>query len=677
MAEKTISGYTTTYNCFEMEYPFQECLQSLLGFCDDVVVVDAGSTDGTLEVLRRFEKQDSRLKVFVEPVDFKHPRWAIYQDGYLKAKARARCQGDFCWQTDTDEVVAPEDFWRIRQLPSRMKDLKLIMLPMIEFWGSLDYVRGDFFSWKPRFSVNDKRITHGIPKALKCFDANGHEYPRPFDSDSCNYIYADTQESVKIVVPLPPDQNDISKLTDSQFEQFYFRCLDDYPHVFHTSWLDLRRKVSHYKKLWRDFHASMYNLDLVDSAANNVMFDKPWAAVTDADIQRKADELKRLGPRFFHKKMDTQKKGLTFRFNRKIPDHLRRWVESHPSSAQKNATDVKELSLSLWSAPLVTAVIPAHNQAGQLADTVASLSAQHYKELEIVVVNDGSTDNLGSTVSALVAQYPTRKIRLLEKTRGGRADAKNYGMQAALGDYVLTLNPGERATPDYVLRGIDEMQKSRIAVFGPHLGEDFNPFFLRYRNLISPGSLFERELWDKTGGFRPVPDAAADWDFWINASRREPKVLVVKEQLLLASGWSAGSEKDLLPFVSVLNHDLYPVDEVILNHGKCAFLPPALLAEVAQLARVHTHDWAPRFFLGCIAEHCGKTDEAMSHYAESISLSAEKNWQPIYRLGLLVQRLGKEREAAEFFHCCRLLRPDLGRLLNEFLHRFEVLRMGK
>ena len=135
-----ISGYTTTYNCIEMGYPFIECIESLFGFCDEVIVVDAGSTDKTLEALNLLRKKESRVKVFVEPVDFSHPRWAIHMDGCLKASSRAKCTGEFCWQTDSDEIVPPEDYYKIKTLPLLMQQYSkhsILFLPMVEFWGSL------------------------------------------------------------------------------------------------------------------------------------------------------------------------------------------------------------------------------------------------------------------------------------------------------------------------------------------------------------------------------------------------------------------------------------------------------------------------------------------------------------------------------------------------------------
>lgn len=48
----TISSYTQTYNCISQDFPFEECITSLLGFSDEVIVVDAYSNDGTWERLQ-------------------------------------------------------------------------------------------------------------------------------------------------------------------------------------------------------------------------------------------------------------------------------------------------------------------------------------------------------------------------------------------------------------------------------------------------------------------------------------------------------------------------------------------------------------------------------------------------------------------------------------------------
>lgn len=330
MNKPLISGYTTTYNCAERRYPLELCIQSLLGFCDEVSVADAGSNDGTLELLNKIAQRDSRLKVAVHPVDFSHPRWAIHMDGYMKAKARAGCTGEYCWQTDTDEVVCQHDFDRIRNLPNLLQQLlaqyPIIFLPMVEFWGSFDRIRADFFSWKQRFSINDPRITHGIPNEYRMVDSNGFEYPVPFDSDSCNYIYRDTKESVKSIIPVQVENFNMSP---EVFEQFFNASLDLLPSVLHVSWLNLKRKIEHYREFWPKFHASMYNLSKVDSPDNNVMFSKPWEEVTDSDIDEKVRELEALGPRSFHHKLNPYQKGATVPFRRPIPNELRQWAQDN------------------------------------------------------------------------------------------------------------------------------------------------------------------------------------------------------------------------------------------------------------------------------------------------------------------------------------------------------------
>src|SRR5262249_42499798 len=103
---------------------------------------------------------------------------------------------------------------------------------------------------------------------------------------------------------------------------------DRMPYVLHVSWFDLRRKIEHYREFWPKFHASMYNLAEPDTAERNVMFDKPWSMVTDEDIVIKADQLKLIGPRTFHTKLNPEKKGNTIPYVRPIPQALTLWAKS-------------------------------------------------------------------------------------------------------------------------------------------------------------------------------------------------------------------------------------------------------------------------------------------------------------------------------------------------------------
>ena len=142
-----ISGYTQTRNCIEQRYPWIESINSLLGFCDEVVVVDGGSTDGTWEKLIELSENDPRLKPFQHVRDWNDKRFALF-NGQQKAVARERCTGDFCWQVDIDEVIHESDYEKVKSLAKNFsRGVDIIALPVVEFWGRDGRVRVDVNPW--------------------------------------------------------------------------------------------------------------------------------------------------------------------------------------------------------------------------------------------------------------------------------------------------------------------------------------------------------------------------------------------------------------------------------------------------------------------------------------------------------------------------------------------------
>jgi glycosyltransferase involved in cell wall biosynthesis len=312
-----ISGYTTTYNCISGGYPFRESITSLLGFCDEVVVVDAGSTDGTLDALRQMQVNDERLVLHVQERDWSHPRSAVF-DGQQKALARAICTGDFCWQQDSDEIVHEQDYQKIRDMVSSFPtNIDLIALPVVEFWGSTDKVRIDVNPWKWRLSRNVPYVTHGIPGHLRRFDEEGRLYSS-VGSDGCDYIRSDSFEPVNFANFMTQDSERVRQaaLAGSpealqSFEAWFSKLLEVLPSVRHYSWWDMRRKIKSYRTFWQRHWESLFNVKREDTAENNMFFDKPWSQVTDQEIDELADRLQRdMGGWVFHSRID---------FNRKTP----------------------------------------------------------------------------------------------------------------------------------------------------------------------------------------------------------------------------------------------------------------------------------------------------------------------------------------------------------------------
>lgn len=306
-----ISGYTTTYNCVKQGYPFTECIKSMLTFCDEVCVVDGGSADGTFDHLNALSKDDPRIKVKVVERDWSHPRFAVF-DGMQKAEARKMCSGEFCWQMDSDEVVHEDDVRKIIEMARAMpKDVKILSLPVIEFWGGDNKVRVDIQPWKWRLSRNEPDITHGIPAELRRVDADGNTYAAE-GTDGCDMItisagkrvdnmtfYNDQIENVRRMAMLGNPQ------ALSEYEQWFTQVTNGLPSVFHYSWHNMSRKIRLYRDYWTRHWNSLYNKSIEDTAESNMMFDLPWSQVTDEMIEARASELSsKLGGWIWHRKYD-------------------------------------------------------------------------------------------------------------------------------------------------------------------------------------------------------------------------------------------------------------------------------------------------------------------------------------------------------------------------------------
>jgi glycosyltransferase involved in cell wall biosynthesis len=330
----TLSGYTTTYNCVKQEYPFEACIESLLGFCDEVVVVDAGSTDNTLLKLCSLQQKYalvdipdekksygalvniinaqnpmSRLKVHVVERDWTDPRSALF-DGMQKAEARQRCTSDFVWQQDVDEVVRSEDFVKIKELIKNFpKAVPMLSLPVVEYWGGFDKVRLDITPWKWRLSRNSPRITHGIPVHLRAKDEQGREIALP-GTDGCDPIDANTGEQIVFLGFLTNEADKLRQqalVGDEEarlaYERWFINVVSNVPSVYHASWLNIERKIRLYRDFWTRHWNVLEGKEYEDTADTNMFFDKNWKDVTDADIQQLARRLKtETGGHVFHSK---------------------------------------------------------------------------------------------------------------------------------------------------------------------------------------------------------------------------------------------------------------------------------------------------------------------------------------------------------------------------------------
>jgi glycosyltransferase involved in cell wall biosynthesis len=329
----TISGYTTVHNCISQKYPFVSSISSMLAFCDEVIVVDGGSSDGTWEKLQQLSESHENLVLHQEKRDWKHPRHAVL-DGAQKALARSICASDFCWQQDSDEIVHEDDYKKIKLLVKNFpKQPDLIALPVIEYWGGPDKVRMDINPWKWRLSRNKPNITHGIPKDLRKFDKDGNLYSLP-GTDGCDYIMSANFERVPFANFYTKDVEELRSvgLTDpgarESYQTWFKKSIDAFPSVHHYSWYDISRKIKTYKNYWSQHWQSLYNIPQSDTPDNNMFFNKAWSEVTESEIEDLAIKLSdKMGGWIFHQKIDFNSPTPHLELDQSHPDIIKEWIQ--------------------------------------------------------------------------------------------------------------------------------------------------------------------------------------------------------------------------------------------------------------------------------------------------------------------------------------------------------------
>lgn len=178
------------------------------------------------------------------------------------------------------------------------------------------------------------------------------------------------------------------------------------------------------------------------------------------------------------------------------------------------------------STPEASVVIPCFNQGEYLAETIASVRRQTFRALEIVVVDDGSTD---PKTLGVFEEYSRQGGKVLHTPNRGLAAARNYGISHSSGKYVLPLDADDRIAPGYLEAAVAILESDdRVGIvyplvefFGEREGVWQQPEFsvtrLLYENMIVASAIFRRADWERVGGYREdMSFGWEDWDFWLS-----------------------------------------------------------------------------------------------------------------------------------------------------------------
>ncbi|HSQ77791.1 MAG TPA: glycosyltransferase family A protein, partial [Nitrospirota bacterium] len=95
---------------------------------------------------------------------------------------------------------------------------------------------------------------------------------------------------------------------------------------------------------------------------------------------------------------------------------------------------------------LISVIVPTFNRALMVEKTIYSVLNQTYKDIEIIVVDDGSTDNTNEVIRRIETSA-SRTVRYIKKTNGGCSSARNMGIRNAEGDAVAFLDSDDQFLP--------------------------------------------------------------------------------------------------------------------------------------------------------------------------------------------------------------------------------------
>lgn len=180
-------------------------------------------------------------------------------------------------------------------------------------------------------------------------------------------------------------------------------------------------------------------------------------------------------------------------------------------------------------AELVSVIIPVYNAAEFVKASVDSILAQNYPEFEIIIVNDGSTDQSGEVIRS----FSDQRIKIIQQQNSGVANALNVAIENSSGKYIARQDADDISMPDRIRLLVEFLEKnpSHGLVGGQARiidAKGASKGFLKHATgntklhydllwnspFVSSATLFRRACFEKVGGFYSGKELFEDYDMW-------------------------------------------------------------------------------------------------------------------------------------------------------------------
>ncbi|GAA6616690.1 glycosyltransferase family 2 protein [Scytonema sp. NUACC26] len=198
--------------------------------------------------------------------------------------------------------------------------------------------------------------------------------------------------------------------------------------------------------------------------------------------------------------------------------------------------------------PIISVIIPAYNAEQTIVDTVASVQQQTFSDLEIIVIDDESSDRTLEILYGIKEQ----RLQVFSYKNGGASVARNRGITHATGEYIAFLDADDLWTPNKLerqLAALKQNPKAAVAyswtyyqfpdeqdsyIENSYLFEGNVYPHLLVTNFLHNGSnpLIYRKAIDSVGFFDPTLKSVEDWDYWLRLAAKWHFVLVREPQII-------------------------------------------------------------------------------------------------------------------------------------------------
>ncbi|MDO9404339.1 MAG: glycosyltransferase [Polaromonas sp.] len=198
--------------------------------------------------------------------------------------------------------------------------------------------------------------------------------------------------------------------------------------------------------------------------------------------------------------------------------------------------------------PLVSIVIPCFNYGHLVGEAIRSVEAQTFTDIEIIVVEGGSSSPESRQLLIEAVAKASPKLRLLLQDQPYRAGAnRNFGISHARGKYICCLDADDRIAATYIEKAVFVLEHSGYGVVSPGLqffgdrSEIWTPHERPTLDMLLEGNnaltcaVYSKEYWHKAGGYRDTDLATGhvheDWLFWVRLAALGARFIGIREPL--------------------------------------------------------------------------------------------------------------------------------------------------